>query len=432
MTENFDMKPVPSHSRSTISRREFFRTAAGAGAAMTFPSIVPSSVFGAGAPSNRITVGIIACGGMGEQNLNAFHALDCAQILAICDVDKKRRDPHLSLLGLDEKSSYNDFREVLARSDIDAVAISTPDHWHVPISIAAARAGKDIYCEKPLSLTVREGRLLCEAVRRYGCVFQTGSMQRSMAQFRQACELVRNGRIGSLLRMNTGIPGNNPNPLRWKEEPVPDGFDYEMWLGPAPRAPYNPMRCHYNFRFNYDYSGGQMTNWGAHHFDIAQWANGADSSGPVEVEGKAEYPSDGLFNTAEHVELEYTYANGVKLLVNKQRGKTFEGTEGWIAVSRDGIDAHPKSILKSVIRPDEIHLYDSKDHYLNFIDCIKRRKNPICDVEVGHRSATVCHIGNIAMRLGRKLRWDPAAEQFVNDEEANRLLSRPMRSPWHL
>jgi predicted dehydrogenase len=408
------------------------RMAGVAGVGVGFPNLVPWSVFGANAPSNRITLGCIGTGGMGTSNLKAFVNRPDAKVLAVCDVDLGHREEARTLAGLTAPASYNDFREVLARPDIDAVVVCTPDHWHVPISIAAVRAGKDVYCEKPLTLTVAEGRTLVNAVRQYGRVLQTGSQQRSSYYFRFACELVRNGRIGKLHTMNTGISNNSrPNPLHWKPMPAPEGFDYEMWLGPAPWAPYTEKRCHYRFRFILDYSGGQMTNWGAHNFDIAQWGNNADDTGPVAVQGQGQFPKEGLFTTAEHVALEYTYANGVKLLINKG-GHTFEGTEGWVHVSREHIDAEPKSLLKSIIRPEETHLYYSEDHHGDFLNCVRGRTRPIADVEIGHRSATVCHIGNIAMLLGRKLQWDPVKEQFVNDDEANRYLSRPMRSPWHL
>jgi predicted dehydrogenase len=418
----------------SVSRREFLKGSAAAGAAFAWPTIVPSSVFGAAAPSNRLTVGCIGLGGQGSGNMKGFNAKkDCA-VVAVCDVDADHREKAREMVGLDVKSSYNDFRDVIARDDIDAVSIAAPDHWHVPISIAAVRAGKDVFCEKPLTLTIAEGRVLVDEAKRYGRVFQTGSQQRSGSEFRKACELVVNGRIGKLHTMTVQIPGNNRKcEPTWTPEPVPAGFDYDMWLGPAPWEPYHKQRCHYEFRFLLDYSGGQMTNWGAHYLDIAQWGNQADSTGPVEIKGKGEFLATGLFTTATKADIEYTYANGVKLVLTTGGGSTrFEGSEGWVFVTRGKLDAEPKSLVASTIAPDEIHLYNSNDHKQDFLDCIKTRKDPICNAEVGHRSSTVCHLGNIAMLLDRPLKWDPQKEQFIGDDEANRMRQRPARAPWCL
>jgi predicted dehydrogenase len=358
---------------------------------------------------------------------------DC-QVVAVCDVDADHREKARETAGLDAKSSYNDSRDLLARDDIDAVSIAAPDHWHVPVSIAAVRAGKDVFCEKPLTLTIAEGRVLVDEVKRYGRVFQTGSQQRSGSEFRKACELVVNGRIGKLHTMTVQIPGNNRKcEPTWTPEPVPAGFDYDMWLGPAPWEPYHKQRCHYEFRFLLDYSGGQMTNWGAHYLDIAQWGNQADNTGPVEIKGKGEFLATGLFTTATKADIEYTYANGVKLVLTTGGGSTrFEGSEGWVFVTRGKLDAEPKSLVTSTIAPDGIHLYSSNDHKQDFLDCIKTRKDPICSAEVGHRSSTVCHLGNIAMLLDRPLKWDPQKEQFIGDDEANRMRQRPARAPWCL
>ena len=422
-------------SKATIvTRRDFLKgSALAAGAAIAWPTIVPSSVFGANAPSNRITMGCIGTGGQGSGNMRGFNAKSGCQVIAVCDVDAGHRESARKRVGLDPKSCYNDFREVLARTDIDAVSIATPDHWHVPTSIAAVRTGKDVFCEKPLTLTIAEGRVLADEVKRYGRVFQTGSQQRSGSEFRKACELVVNERIGKLHTMRVGISGNNRTcEPTWTPEPVPEGFDYDLWLGPAPWEPYHTQRCHYQFRFILEYSGGQMTNWGAHHLDIAQWGNQSDDTGPVEIRGKGEFPKTGLFTTALNAEVEYTYASGVKIFLNKGGGTRFEGTEGWIYVNRGKLEAEPKSLLTSVIGPDEIHLYESRDHKQNFLDCIKSRKDPICNAEVGHRSSTVCHLGNIAMLLDRPLKWDPQKEQFIGDDEANRMTWHPRRSPWRL
>ncbi len=369
---------------------------------------------------------------MGTGNLRGFKSGPDSEVIAVCDVDTAHRERARQIAGLDKKSSYNDFRQLLAQEDVDAVVVSTPDHWHVPISIAAAKAGKDIYCEKPLTLSISGGRSLANVVKRYGRILQTGSQQRSDDRFRFACELVRNGRIGKLKTINVEIPGNNrENPLTWPIMPVPKGFDYDMWLGPAQFQPYTETRCFYTFRFISDYSGGQMTNWGAHYLDIAQWAMDTDDSGPVEIKGTGEFPKSGLFNTALKYDLEYTYKNGVKLTCKTGRtGIWFEGTEGWIYVDRNKMETGPKSIRSAEIRPDKIHVYRSKNHKQNFLDCIKSRKKPIADAETGHRSSTVCHLGNIALLLNRKLQWDPEKECFINDPEANKLMSPYKRSPW--
>jgi predicted dehydrogenase len=422
-----------------LSRRAFLRRGFAAGAACALPVIVPSSVFGEDAPSNRITIGIIGTGSQGVLNLKAFLRKQSSQVVAVCDVDYAHREEARKIARLPEGASYNDFRGLLARPDVDAVVVCTPDQWHAPISIAAAKAGKDVYCEKPLAFNVAEGRMLCDTVKRYERVLQTGAHQRSDNNFRHACELVRNGRIGKLQTIKVEIPENSrPNPLTWKTEPPPAGLDYDLWLGPAQYRPYIQQGCHYNWHFIYDFGWGQLTNWGAHVFDIAQWGNGTDLTGPVEVSGTGEFPKEGLFETPLSYDIEYKYADGVRLLCTTVKAGgpespvRFEGTEGWIFVSRERFFSQPASIVQSTTGPDEIHLYRSKDHHQNFLDCIRLRTKPVADVETGHRSATVCHIGGIAVRLGRKLRWDPAGERFVNDAQADKMLARPMRSPWCL
>jgi predicted dehydrogenase len=422
-----------------LSRRAFLGKGFAAGAAFALPVIVPASVFGEEAPSSRITIGMIGMGSQGILNLKAFLRKQSSQVVAVCDVDYSHREEARKLAGLAEGASYNDFRELLARRDIDAVVVCTPDQWHVPISIAAAKAGKDIYCEKPLAFNVAEGRMLCDAVKQYERVLQTGSHQRSDINFRRACELVRNGRIGRLHTIKVEIPENSrPNPLAWKTELPPAGLDYDLWLGPAQYRPYIQQGCHYNWHFIYDFGWGQLTNWGAHAFDIAQWGNGTDSTGPVEVSGKGEFPKEGLFETPLSYDIEYKYANDVRLLCKtgkagiEESPVRFEGTDGWIFVSRSSFLTQPASLVQSIIRPDEVHLYRSKDHHQNFLDCVRLRTIPAADVETGHRSATVCHLGGISVRLGRKLQWDPVKERFINDAQADKMLSRPMRSPWCL
>ena len=428
--------------KKNISRRQFLKRAVRVTAgAMAFPYLVPSSALGkAGniAPSNRIVMGVIGTGLQGVSDMRSFLGKDEVQVLAVCDVDKAHRDRAKQIVdqtyGNNDCASYNDFREVTRRNDIDAVVISTPDHWHVLPAIDAAEHGQDLYVEKPLTLTIKEGRVLSDVVRRYGRVLQTGSQQRSDRNFRFVCELVRNGRLGKLHTVRVSIPGNNRTTgPTWTPQPVPDGFDYDFWLGPAPWQPYHEQRCHYQFRFILDYSGGQVTNWGAHYLDIAQWALGMDDSGPVEITGHGEFPTSGLFTTATKVDFRCTYADGVELTcMTGGQGLRFEGSDGWVFVNRQILEAEPASLLQERIDPDEVHLYESQDHKQNFLDCIRMRKKPVADVEIGHRSATICNLGNIAMLRNGTLKWDPEREEFNDDDAANRMRSRPMRSPWTL
>ena len=456
-----DIKDCPLKAKGNPPRRDFLE-AAGTTivAAFSMPYFVPSSVFGVNAPSNRINIACIGTGNQGFNNLKGFMHNEDVRIVAACDVNTASygyktanqycgREPARQLVdeyyaGKTRSGrykgcrAYNDFRDVLGRNDVDAVVITVPDHWHAVMSNMAARAGKDIYCEKPMTITVNEGRSMIETARRYRIVFQTGSHERSRQQSRFACELVRNGRIGQLKRIITTVgPNNKKAPAgAWQPMPVPKGFDYDMWLGPAPCVPYHKDRCFYTFRFLMDYSGGQTTNYGAHSNDLAQWGNGTEHTGPVEVEDLGgEFPRDGLFTTATKVHFRARYANGVELICRTGPENVqvrFEGTEGWVQTGYRGFSTFPDSLKKSKIRPNEIHLYNSTNHYRNFLDCIKTRTEPAAPVEVGHRSATLCHLGNIAMLLSRKLQWDPAQERFINDNQANRMLDRPRRAPWHL
>lgn len=443
------MKNTKAKKKNIITRRQFLKNSAVAatGTFLLAPTIVPSSVLGANAPSNRITFGCIGVGRMGLGDLREIMGFEQVRVIAVCDVDSNRAQYAKQLVDKRYKTNsdcatYKDFRNLIARDDIDAVSIVTPDHWHAMPAIATAKAGKDIFLQKPLTLTIEEGRVLSDTVRRYNRIFQVGSQQRSDTKFRTACELVRNGRIGRLHTVKVGFgtdPGTTPQP----PTPVPDALDYDMWLGPAPWVEYTEKRVHPQKGYDrpgwlriQDYGAGMITGWGAHHNDIAQWGMGTEYTGPVEIEGRAEYPKDGLWNVHGDFSIEYTYANGIRVICadnkkNKQ-GILFEGTEGWVYVMRGRIDAEPKSLLTSTIGPDEFHLYKSNNHKANFLDCIKSRKETVAPVEIAHRSCTVCLLGDIAMRLGRKLKWDPDKEQFLNDDTANRMLSRPMRSPWCL
>ncbi|MBN2315492.1 MAG: Gfo/Idh/MocA family oxidoreductase [Sedimentisphaerales bacterium] len=428
----------------SISRRSFLRQAAVLSTtSLALPYLVrPSALGRAGTvpASERITMGFIGTGSHGiGVNLKSFLSQPDAQAVAVCDVDpvhlKQGQEAVNKKYGNTDCATYKDFREVLARSDIDAVMISTPDHWHVPISIAAAKAGKDVECEKP-TLTIAEGRALCDAMKRYGRVFQWSTEDRSVDVYHRMCELVRNGRIGKVHTIRVELPSGPETPGNPEPMPVPEGFDYDMWLGPAPWAPYTKDRIHWNFRWILDYSGGMLTDWGAHLLDGAQWGNNTEHTGPVEVEGKGKFWEDGLYNTAYEYHIEYKYADDVRLIVTSGTPSLrFEGTEGWIGNHgwRGKLQAEPKSILDSVIGPNEIHLYTCKGgEQRNFLDCVKSRKDCYFPPEIGQRCFTIAHIGNISMLLGRKLRWNPEKEQFINDKQANRMLSRAMRSPWRL
>jgi len=426
-----------------VSRRAFLRTAAAA-AACAGPLVVSARALGAGGvrpASDRIGVASIGAGNMGGNHLRGLVRNGEVQMVALCDVDYHVLEAAAETVNqayAERKRTgtftgcfqARDFRDVLQRRDVDAVVIAVPDHWHAPIVIAACEAGKDVYGEKPLSLTIEEGKKMVRAVRRTGRVFQTGTQRRSSAGVRHVCELVRNGRIGRLQRMTCGVGGwNRDCGPTWHPEPVPPELDYDLWLGPAPWAPYHHLRCHYSFRFILDYSGGQLTNNGAHWADLAQWAIGADGSGPVEVEGACDWPETGLFTVPRNIDVTATYAGGVQVNFRDTGGvPRFYGTEGWVGI--DG-RADPPGLLDSVIRPDEVRLYRSRgSHMDNFLECVRTRREPAAPVEVGHRGATVCHLGVIAMRLGRKVRWDPAAERFIDDPEADRLADRAMRAPW--
>ncbi|MBR9998887.1 MAG: Gfo/Idh/MocA family oxidoreductase [Cyclobacteriaceae bacterium] len=437
-----------------LKRRKFLqKSVSGMIGLAGLPTIVSSHVLGLNGkvpPSDKIVMASIGVGGMGTGHVRSFIGYDDVQLVAVCDVRKEHRDGAKNIVdekyGNSDCATYGDFRQLLSRKDIDGVVIATPEHWHALIGVEAARQHKDMYYEKPLSLSFAECIAMRNAVNRYKIVFQHGTQQRSDERFRFAVELARNGRIGNLEKIIIGSASYTPVPPQ-PEQPVPEGLDYDFWLGPAPLKPYTELRCTRNFTLISDYSLGCLSGaWGIHHVDIAQWTMDADKGGPLEVQGTAVIPEDGLYDTYWKFDIEHTYASGVKLLhmdhgTAKQKeplyahpamGMLFVGSEGWILVRRGYIDAYPKNLLRTVIGPNEIQLPRSNDHRRNFLDAVKTRQEALCPIETAVRSDTVCHQADIAIRLGRKLRWDPVNETFINDPDANRLLSRPMRSPWHI
>ncbi|HWX18848.1 MAG TPA: Gfo/Idh/MocA family oxidoreductase [Candidatus Binatia bacterium] len=452
-----------------LSRRQFLRVSmAGAVGAVALPTIVPSSVFGQNAPSKKIHVAHIGCGRIAhEMDLPGIIKHDLARYVAVCDLDSKRLanakeyiEAHYAKQTGSEKAmavkTYGDYREMLKDPAIDAVAISTPDHWHSEPVIATALAGKDVYVQKPLSMTLVEGRAVSDTLRLKARAFQIGSQQRSDApwpQFRRACELVRNGRVGKLHTVQIGLPtdpsGGNETPM-----PVPPNLNYDMWLGCTPVVPYTEERVHPQNDFSRpgwlrieSYCLGMITGWGSHHVDIAHWGMDTELTGPIEAEAKAEFPRKGLWNVHGPYHIEMKYANGVTMIIDNKfpNGVRFEGSDGWVFVSRGSAKAtasdpttgnskafaasSPK-IMNSEIGPNEIHLYKSEDHHLDWLKSIQSRKPCATTPEKAHRSTSACEIGWIAMKLGRKLRWDPVKEVFANDDEANAMRSRPQRAPY--
>jgi predicted dehydrogenase len=447
-----------------MNRRQFLKSTVGV---IGFPYIISSSVSGkngAIAPSNRIVMGCIGTGGQGTSNMHAFLQMRDVHIAAVCDVETESnfylgdktfgREParravnkHYSKESSagDYKgcASYKDFRELLEREDIDAVTVCTPDHWHGLISAAAAKSGKDIYCEKPLTNTIAEGRAVCEAVKRYGRILQTGSHERSNDSTRFACELVLSQRIGKLHTIRINMPNNDPHHSKianTRQMPavmtVPDGFDYDMWLGCTPLSPYTRDRCHFWWRFIMDYGGGEMTDRGAHIIDLAQLGTGNDNSGPVEIVANGVRPKEGLYDTFIDYKFECKYQNGVRMIggTDEPRGIRFEGDKGWVFINIHGgrLETEPKSLKEELIGADEIHLGRSPGHHRNFIESVKTRTTPVASAETGHRTATICHLLNISMITGKRIVWDSTRENITSDAEANRLICRPMRSPWQL
>ena len=406
----------------TTTRRRFL---AGAAAAAAAPLILPSSVLGdekKAPPSDRVGVGHIGVGGQGG-GLRGIGGCRGAQSVAVCDAYKSRRGPN----------GYADFRELLAREDVDAVVVATPDHWHVPIAIAAAKAGKDMYVEKPLGVCIAEDLLCRDAIKRYGRVFQYGTQQRSSAHCRFGCELVRNGRIGKVHTIEVVAP-NGGRGGSLATAPVPDDLDYEMWIGPAPMVPYTPGRCRTPGTYwIYDYSIGFLGGWGAHPLDILVWGYDTHLAGIAEVEGTGVIPRDGLYDTVIDWDIRIQYANGVKLRFTPGGDYTkFIGTEGWVGISRGGIQAEPKSLLKSTIGPDEIHLIESNGHGQNFIDGVVTRQQPVSNIDDAVHSDIISLLSDITVRAGRKIRWDPVKETILDDGQAARMMARAYRAPWRL
>jgi predicted dehydrogenase len=434
-----------------FTRRSFMRRASGTAASLlAAPWILAPGALGRAAgpaASDRTVVGLIGCGDFGRRQHLRKLMLNNPRIrvAAVCDVDELHRSSAAQdILARTGKPPgiYKDFRGLLDRPDIEAVLIATPDHWHALVAVAAMEAGKDVYCEKPLSFSVAEGRAMVAAARRYGSVFQTGSQQRSDAYyFRQAHELVRSGAIGRVERVVLHI-GSSPTGNWQPPRTPPQGLDWDFWLGPAPYADYTPDRCHYFFRWYSDYSGGVITDHGAHQCDIAQWIIGADDSGPTRVAGSGTFRPDLPRDVAITFQVEFTYGRhqDVQLVLTSEkspRSNTVEiyGSKGWLSVSRRRLQAeHPEILSADAAAVDyQNRLTESyAAHHANWLDCIRTRERPRCDVEIGHRAVTLCHLANIAIRLDRPLQWNPQLEEFVDDEPANRFLWRPMRGTWHL
>lgn len=428
--------------KNRFGRREFIKAA---GAALAFPAIVPANACGA---NDKLRMGAIGVGSMGTGDLRAFLGDNRVQVVAVCDVDSNRYDKAKGIV--DSKynnkdcNTYLDYRDMLGQEDLDVVMTALPDHWHALPAIAAAKAGCDIHGQKPFARSIREGRAMCNAVERYGRIWQTGSQQRSRRNFRFACELVRNGIIGDVHRVEVGLPTGKPGGST-APKPVPEGLDWDFWLGPAPERPYQGFGPHWNWRWIMDYSGGQLTDWCGHHVDIAHWGLDLDRTGPVEIEGSAKYPETGLYDAPTNYNFtckykdgagENTAPGGVEINVADgevhPRGTKWIGEDGWVFVSRGKIDANPKSLLREKFGSNDVRLYNSSNHKRDFINSVLDRTDPICPAEVGHRSISVGLLGEIAMLLGRKIRFNPDTEEVIDDPAASKLLGRSYREPWIL
>lgn len=433
--------------QSQIDRRVFLKQGSAAGLMAAFPAIIPASALGGNrlpTPGERIVMGCIGVGSQGTGNMNQFLRKREVQIVAVCDVDRdhlmRAKQTVDTVYGNSDCRTYSDFRELIGQEDLDAVSLALPDQWHTIPAIMAARAGLDIYGEKPLSRTIRESRAICDAVHRYGRIWQTGSWQRSLPHFRHACELVRNGRIGTVRFVEVGLPTGKATGLR-ESLPVPEELDWNFWLGPAPWREYcefGSNRCHWDWRWIMDFSGGQLTDWAGHHIDIAHWGLGFDETGPREVSGRGEYPVEGLWDAPTDYRFTCKYEGDVTLVVGSTSrigfmGAKWHGDDGWVHVSRGGMWASDPGLLRyEEIGPGDIRLYESNDHIQNFIDCVKSRRQTITPVETACRSVSVGHLGEIAMLTGRTIRWDPETETIIGDPGASALLGRSYRKPWIL
>ncbi len=432
-----------------VGRRDFLRTAPlGLVGAAAFPTIVKASTLGrqgAVPPSDRIVMAGIGFGMQGPGNMRSFLGKPEVQWVACCDLDdeplQRARDTVNNSYGNTDCKTYKDYRELYARGDLDAVSIAVPDHWHAILSIEALRSGLDVFGEKPITHSLREGRVLCDAVKRYGRVWQTGSWQRSENNFHRAAELVYAGRIGKIQRVEVGLPSGYTDFARTfgqeKIEAPPAGFDYETWLGPAPSSPYCKARVHMNWRWKFDYAGGQLMDWIGHHLDIAHWGMGYENTGPVEISGTGEFPTRGIYDTATKYWVDARYADGTPFVIaggypEISSGTKWIGDRGWVWVDRGEFETQPAGLVNEVIGPNEPRLYRSRDHFQNFLDCIRSRALTIAPAEVGHRSASVGHLGVVAIATGRKIKWDPATESIIGDPGAERLLSRAYRKPYQL
>jgi myo-inositol 2-dehydrogenase/D-chiro-inositol 1-dehydrogenase len=451
-----------------MKRRNFLKnTLAATAGSIVVPTIVPSSVFGKNAPNDKINIGQIGCGRIARgHDLRETLRYDIARVIAVSDLDSNRMKDGKKLVedyyaknkesdNYVDVKMYGDYKEMLLNPDIDAIIISTPDHWHTQPAIEAALAGKDIYIQKPTSLTVKEGRVLSDVIKRKGTILQVGTQQRSSPQFRLAAELVRNGRIGKLHTVKVGLPGDPSGPEA-EEMPVPENLNYDMWLGETPYVYYTEIGVHPQKGYGRpgwlrreQFGAGMITGWGQHHFDSAAWGMDTEYTGPISVEAVAEFPKSGLWDVHGDFMAKAEYENGITMYTSGgyDNGIRYEGTEGWIWVSRGrytatasdpvaqersarALNASDPKILTSEIKENEIHLYESKEQHGNWLDCIQSRKEPISPAEIGHRACTVCLLTHIAMHLCRKLYWDPQKELFVNDDEANSMLSRPQRAPY--
>lgn len=425
------------------SRRSFLKETIFGGAILGLSARSHRSIFAQVPPSERVRVGMIGVGNQGGPKNNMKYFLK--NIVAMCDLDKNYLAEAAAFLQKEANASAvmtDDYRRLLDSKDIDAVVVTVPDQWHATMTIEACRAGKDVYCEKPLTLVIGEGKPMIDAARKNSRVVQTGTMQRSGVEFKLAVELLQKGIVGKVRAVNVTLP--SPNWIARAGKPVPDsappeGFDYNRWLGPAPFRPYNKNHVHYLFRFYWDYSGGQQTNFGAHHLDIAQWGLGMDESGPTSVEGSAVFNPDGWYETPDTTDIKYTYANGIVMTCkqkldtkNPDQGTEFIGEKGSLFVYRGGIITNPPELLKGVEIPKIVNSQANISHVTNFLDCVKSRKTPAADISIGHHSATVCHLGNIAVRTKKKIVWDPKTETIVGDPEASKWLMKEYRSPWTL